>query len=111
MRSTARSKPTSPTHRVNRGGSVSSGRFWTGVFINCGVETIRAIPSMHSADCSTDGPVLLPRRRRLGLLRDFIPILGRAGAARALAHLSLSLIAALMGSAAAIVIAPLIHSA
>jgi len=65
---------------------------------------------MRSADCSTDGPVLLPRRRRLGLLRDFIPILGRAGAARAVAHLLLSLIAALMGSAAAIVLVPLIQS-
>src|SRR6185312_14625219 len=110
MRSTARSKPTSPTHRVNRGGSVSSGRSWTGVSINCGGETIRSIPWMRSGDCSTDGPGLLPRRRRLGLLRDLIPIIGRADAARAVAHLSLSLIAALMGSAAAIVIVPLIQS-
>src|SRR6185312_10086297 len=117
MRPTARSKPISPTHRVNRGGGVSSGRFWTGVFINCGVETIRAIPSMHSADCSTDArrvPLTKPdsatRHRRFDLLHEIAPIIGRADAARAVAHLSLSLIAALMGSAAAIVIVPLIQS-
>ena len=74
---------------------------------------------MRSADCSTDArrtpaatsaPVSLPRRRRLDLLREFMPIIGRAGAARAIAHVVLSLIAALMGSIAAIALVPLIQS-
>ena len=73
---------------------------------------------MRSADCSTDArrasaataaPVLLPRRR-FELLREFAPIIGRAGAVRVVVHLWLSLIAALMGSVAAIVLVPLIQS-
>jgi ATP-binding cassette subfamily C protein len=73
---------------------------------------------MRSADCSTDArrasaataaPVLLPRRR-FDLLREFAPIIGRAGAVRVVVHLWLSLIAALMGSVAAIVLVPLIQS-
>jgi ATP-binding cassette subfamily C protein len=74
---------------------------------------------MHSADCSTDArcasattaaPVLPPQRRRFDVLREFAPIVGRAGAIRAGAHVLLSLIAALMGSVAAIVLVPLIQS-
>jgi ATP-binding cassette subfamily C protein len=74
---------------------------------------------MRSADCSNDarrapaatsGPVALPRRRRLDLLREFVPVIGRADALRAIAHVMLSLIAALTGSVAAIVLVPLIQS-
>jgi len=74
---------------------------------------------MRSADCSTDAhcasaataaPVLPPRRRRFDVLREFAPIVGRAGAIRAGAHVLLSLVAALMGSVAAIVLVPLIQS-
>lgn len=73
---------------------------------------------MRSADCSPDvrrastatpGPVSPPRRRRFDLLREFAPIIGRAGAARTLAYVLLSLIAALLGSVAAIVLVPLIQ--
>lgn len=73
---------------------------------------------MRSADCSTDArdaaatrsvPALLPQRRRLDLLREFAPVIGRVGAVRAAAHVLLSLIAALMGSIAAIVLVPLIQ--
>src|SRR6185312_8391790 len=115
MRPTARSKPISPTHRVNRGGGVSSGRFWTGVFINCDVETIRAIPSMRSADCSTDArrasvsmqePVSRQRTRRVHLLRGLAPIIGRVGSIRIAAYVLVSLAAALAGSVAAIVLVP-----
>ena len=74
---------------------------------------------MRSADCSTDtprtsaavsSPVLLPWRRRRDLLREFAPVIGRAGVVRAGAHVLLSLIAALAGSVAAIVLVPLIQS-
>lgn len=74
---------------------------------------------MRSADCSTDArcasattaaAVLPPRCRRFHLLREFVPVIGRAGAIRAGAHVLLSLIAALMGSVAAIVLVPLIQS-
>jgi len=74
---------------------------------------------MRSADCSTDArraaaatsdPVSPPRRRRLDLLRELMPIIGRAGAVRASAYVVLSLIAALLGSIAAIVLVPLIQS-
>ena len=51
----------------------------------------------------------LPRYRRLDLLRHLAPILGRAGAVRTAAYVLLSLIAALMGSIAAIVLVPLIQ--
>ena len=73
---------------------------------------------MRSADCSTDArhastatsdPVPLPRRRGLDPLREFAPIIGRAGAVRAGAYVVLSLIAALTGSVAAIVLVPLIQ--
>jgi len=53
---------------------------------------------------------VLPRRRRFDLLREFAPVIGRADAIRAGAHVLLSLIAALMGSVAAIVLVPLIQS-
>jgi len=74
---------------------------------------------MRSADCSTDArgassatpaPVLLPWRSRLDLLREFAPVIGRGGAIHAGTHVLLSLIAALMGSLAAIVLVPLIQS-
>lgn len=74
---------------------------------------------MRSADCSTDArrafaataeSVSPPARRRLQLLREFAPVIGRPDAARAGAHVLLSLIAALMGSVAAIVLVPLIQS-
>ena len=74
---------------------------------------------MRSADCSTDArgassatpaPGLLPWRRRLDLLREFAPVIGRGGAIHAGTHVLLSLIAALMGSLAAIVLVPLIQS-
>ena len=74
---------------------------------------------MRSADCSTDAqgasaatssPVLLPWRRRLDLLRAFAPVVGRGDAIRAGTHVSLSLLAALTGSVAAIMLVPLIQS-
>lgn len=74
---------------------------------------------MRSADCSTDtprasaaasSPVLLSWRRRRDLLREFAPVIGRDGVVRAGAHVLLSLIAALAGSVAAIVLVPLIQS-
>ena len=73
---------------------------------------------MRSADCSADArraseaaqePVSWQRGRRLDLLRGLAPIVGRAGAVRIVAHVLLSLIAALMGSVAAIVLVPLIQ--
>jgi len=73
---------------------------------------------MRSADCSTDArraeatadPVSLPSRRHFDLPRGFVAIIGRADVVRAGAHVLLSLIAALMGSVAAIVLVPLIQS-
>src|SRR5690606_11029959 len=74
---------------------------------------------MRSASCSTDvrgapaatsSPVLLPWRRRLDLLRESASVVGRGGAIRAGMHVSLSLLAALTGSVAAIVLVPLIQS-
>jgi ATP-binding cassette subfamily C protein len=53
---------------------------------------------------------LLPWRRRRDLLREFAPVIGRDGVVRAGAHVLLSLIAALTGSVAAIVLVPLIQS-
>src|SRR5690348_1853862 len=112
------SKPINPTRRVNRVGGVSSGRSWAGVSINCGADVIRAIPSMRSANYSTDAPraseaaqepASRQRGRRLDLLRGLAPIVGRAGAVRIVAHVLLSLVAALMGSIADIVLVPLIQ--
>ncbi|HVX05042.1 MAG TPA: ABC transporter ATP-binding protein [Rhodanobacteraceae bacterium] len=74
---------------------------------------------MRSADCSTDArrasaaassPGLMPWHQRLDLLRAFAPVIGRGGAIRAGVHVSLSLLAALAGSAAAILLVPLIQS-
>jgi ATP-binding cassette subfamily C protein len=74
---------------------------------------------MRSNDCSTDSrgastatsdPGLLMPHPRVDLLRELAPIIGRAGAVRAGVHVSLSLIAALTGSVAAIVLVPLIQS-
>jgi len=74
---------------------------------------------MRSADCSTDAcpgsaaraaPVLRPRSRRFDLPREFASIIGCASVVRAGVHVLLSLIAALMGSIAAIVLVPLIQS-
>lgn len=82
------------------------------------MDRIHAMPSMRSADCSTEprrastaapAPVLRPRRRGWKLLRDFAPIIGRAGATRTAAYVALSLIAALMGSVAALVLASLLQ--
>jgi ATP-binding cassette subfamily C protein len=73
---------------------------------------------MRSTDCSTDvhgskpaanpEPVRLRHRRR-DMLRALAPIVGRADAMRTVAYVLLSLIAALMGSIAAIVLASLIQ--
>lgn len=49
-------------------------------------------------------------RQSLNLLREFAPVIGRGGATRAGVHVSLSLVAALAGSVAAIVLVPLIQS-
>jgi ATP-binding cassette subfamily C protein len=74
---------------------------------------------MRSADCSTDprgvsaaapSPVSPSRRRRLDLLRALASIVGRRGAILAGSHVLLSLLAALTGSVAAIVLVPLIQS-
>lgn len=59
---------------------------------------------------AASGPGLRWWRRRLDLLREFASVIGRGGAMRAGAHVALSLIAALMGSVAAIVLVPLIQS-
>lgn len=73
---------------------------------------------MRSADCSTDvrsaraakpAPMSHARRGRFNLLRELAPIVGRAGAMRTAAYVLLSLIAALSGSIAAIVLASLIQ--
>src|SRR6185437_4941399 len=59
---------------------------------------------------ATTSPILLPWRRRMDLLREFAPVIGRDGAIHAGAHVLLSLIAALTGSLAAILLVPLIQS-
>lgn len=50
-----------------------------------------------------------PRHGRFRLLRGLLPIVGRVDVVRAVAHVSLSLLAALMGSIAAVVLASLIQ--
>ncbi|TAM95561.1 MAG: ABC transporter ATP-binding protein [Rhodanobacteraceae bacterium] len=73
---------------------------------------------MRSAACSTDAcgvsaakpdPVSRSWHRPFDLLRELAPILGRAGAMLAGVYLLLSLLAALMGSVAAVVVVPLIQ--
>ncbi|WIG54643.1 MAG: ABC transporter, ATP-binding protein [Rhodanobacteraceae bacterium] len=74
---------------------------------------------MRSAGCSTDArrapaaspsPALPAWRRRVDPLRAFVPIIGRDGVILAGTHVLLSLLAALTGSLAAIVLVPLIQS-
>src|SRR5690348_2280990 len=77
------------------------------------------MPSMRSADCSPEiraaaaakpEAVPLPQRGWLDLMRALAPIVGRAGMARGAAYALLSLIAALAGSATAIMLVPLIQA-
>jgi ATP-binding cassette subfamily C protein len=82
------------------------------------VDIIHAIPSMPSADCSTDvrgasaavrDPAPLPRSRWPDLLHGLAPVVGRAGAVRITAYVLLSLATALLGSIAAVALVPLIQ--
>ncbi len=71
---------------------------------------------MRSADCLPEGARASaarreafprPRRGRFELPRDLAPIVGGAGALRAVVHVWASLVAALLGSVAAIMLVPL----